>query len=289
MAIQFQNISGQHSANSSPPSPFLNKLSQILPEGSYTPKAKVMELFTQRVFGIVNNLKRDFRLKNSFALFSQLGEDLRQLGYDFPPRVEQIESISREITKDDTFGCLRKTPINWSLTGPFLAKVCSYGPRDSFFIWEGGFPPEVNNTGMGAIWEKINGKVIELTRFHVFSTNEHKFNSIVSMNLRDDFEGVDNGNMSRVLQECDRLFLNILNARDPDVIQRDIASAHWLMLQASPWSKGNSEAAAIIATALSDYKCFTLGDWIPNVHLIAMTTPLEEFIALYPSLREIKR
>ncbi len=290
MSVQFKVFIGKFELDFPPQSPLLKELSQILPEGSYCPRADQIGPFTERTLHIIADLKNNFKSKDFFGLFSQLGNDLHQLVYDFPLQQEnmKMEDVSTKVSlkfiDENTFGVFRKAALNWPLTGSFLATVCSYGAHDSHVIWETSPPSAEGNIALGAMWRNISGEPIELTRFHLMSMNEHPYNKIVSMRLQDDATREDN--VPRVLNECDRLFKEILQTSDPDLVLRDIAALHWWLIQASPWVEGNAEAAAILTTALSDYKSLSIGDWNADVFVIAQTTPLEEFVKIYHTLRK---
>lgn len=288
MSVGFKIVNNQFKQMNffSPPA-LLKNLTQILPEGSYSPRADRIEPFTQQILQIISNLKNDFKSKGFLEIYSQLGKDLRQIVYHFPPqqdkmKMEDVEQhFSIQFKDENTFGVFRKAALNWQLTGSFLNTVCSYGANDPFCLWETEPPSADGNFAMGAIWGKIDGSPIELTRFHLASMNENSLNKIVSMKLQ--VAGKDN--VSTVLSECKRLFKEILETSSPVLVQHDIAALHWWLIQASPWCQGNAEGAAILVAALSDYNSLPIGDWYPDVELIARTTSLEEFVMRYPSLR----
>lgn len=108
-------------------------------------------------------------------------------------------------------------------------------------------------------------------------------------------------NFRLALDHCNRLFRQFSNEqRLPLDVQRSIAELHWWLAQTSPYvgltpptehplSKDKNEIfIEIVIAAITLHKLGTITPYANHVkpHRLALTMSLEDFVALYPSLRE---
>lgn len=267
----------------------LTTLSQIFTERSFRPRADLIEDFTSRVIHLTSLVQERFHQLPFEEIFQLIGQELRQLVNDFPqadPKTVEMSGVFSQglipllpAIQDNGFGRNRIAALNTPLTGDQLQHICCYNG----IVWETDPPSTEDQFSIGALWENIDGISMELTRFHLLSINENDKNVIVSMKLRNE-QGQNC--VSLVFQKCEQLLSEILQTHDSEIAQIKIGALYWWILQASPWTNGNAEAAEILVAALSNYKSIQLGSWKTDTTLIALTHTLNDFIQLYPFLRE---
>lgn len=202
----------------------------------------------------------------------------------------QAIAVELKMGFEDVFGVLRQNQITDKITTPLLAEYASMLP-DLLRIEKGeaSMDWEVHSEDKSAFCFGFRTGVscenerVKLSKY-IFSGNEGmaKFNSIAHTYPE---------NLEKVKKHCAHLYEQICSADSSvhsSTVKNMIAELHWWMSQGTFYKRGSAACAEIIVGALEFYKFGAIAPYKSGIFAdrIALVSSCEDFVRLYPTLRE---
>lgn len=196
--------------------------------------------------------------------------------------------IAAEMDADmsEKFGQLRTDSFRHQVTTPMQDsyadiwdRVIQFSKDDSKLEWEMYSPKEEDGICMGVLLGTTHeGKKIKLSKFSFSWEKGHRFNAITHTSPSE---------FALIYKECQYLF-DQLNKSSPQDAQENIAKIHWWCVQGTFWFRGTAAIMEIVTAAMKLVFEKNLDPWKEDVFPdhIALSTHLDEFVKLYPTLRE---